>query len=157
MDCSINSFDMINKIFQKQPVRGVLRKRCPENMQQIYRTTPMREHKCDFNKFYWKFYFIEITLRHRCSPVNLLHNFRTLFPKNTSDRLLLIFHVFKDFSDSHKNVSITWSVYLLFFEIWPFKHQFHKMIKHTQTIRRQNWRRIVWECLTILWDWRLKD
>ena len=28
--------------------------------------------------------FIEITLRQRCSPVNLLHIFRTPFPKNTS-------------------------------------------------------------------------
>ena len=30
----------------------------------------------------------------------------------------------------------------------PFKRQFQKMFKHTQTI--------VWVCLTILWDWRLK-
>ena len=35
------------KIMQKQPSRGVLRKRCSENMQQIYRRTPMP--KCDFN------------------------------------------------------------------------------------------------------------
>ena len=33
---------------QKQPSRGVLRKSCSENMQQIYRRTPMS--KCDFNK-----------------------------------------------------------------------------------------------------------
>ena len=33
--------------------------------------------------------FIEITLRHGCSPVNLLHIFRTTFLKNTSGRLLL--------------------------------------------------------------------
>ena len=33
--------------------------------------------------------FIEITLRHRCSPVNLLHVFRKPFVKNTSGRLLL--------------------------------------------------------------------
>ena len=33
--------------------------------------------------------FIEITLRDGCSPVNLLHIFRTPFPKNTSGRLLL--------------------------------------------------------------------
>ena len=32
--------------------------------------------------------FIEITLRFRCSPVNLQHIFRTLFPKNTSGWLL---------------------------------------------------------------------
>ena len=33
---------------QKQPSRGILRKRCSENIQQIYRRTPMP--KCDFNK-----------------------------------------------------------------------------------------------------------
>ena len=33
--------------------------------------------------------FIKITLRHGCSPGNLLHVFRTPFPKNTSGRLLL--------------------------------------------------------------------
>ena len=33
--------------------------------------------------------FIEITLRHGCSPVNLLHIFRTLFTKSTSERKLL--------------------------------------------------------------------
>ena len=35
--------------------------------------------------------FIEITLRHGCSPVNLLHIFRTPFIKNTSGLLLLHF------------------------------------------------------------------
>ena len=33
--------------------------------------------------------FIEITLRHGRSPVNLLHIFRTPFPKNNPGRLLL--------------------------------------------------------------------
>ena len=33
--------------------------------------------------------FIEIALRHGCSPVNLLHIFRTTFPKNISGWLLL--------------------------------------------------------------------
>ena len=41
--------------FQNQPLRCVLRKRCPENMQQIYGRTPVP--KCDFNKvnlqLYW--------------------------------------------------------------------------------------------------------
>ena len=36
-----------NKV-QKWPPRVVLRKRCSENMEQIYRRTPML--KCDFNK-----------------------------------------------------------------------------------------------------------
>ena len=42
---------------QKQPPRGILEKRCSENMQQIYRRTPMP--KCDFNKvtkqLYWNY------------------------------------------------------------------------------------------------------
>ena len=33
--------------------------------------------------------FTEIILRHGCSPINLLYIFRTPFPKNTSERLLL--------------------------------------------------------------------
>ena len=36
--------------------------------------------KCDFNK---------VRLQHGCSPVNLLHIFRTPFPKNTFGWLLL--------------------------------------------------------------------
>ena len=33
--------------------------------------------------------FIEIALRHECSPVNVLHIFGTPFPKNTSGGLLV--------------------------------------------------------------------
>ena len=43
--------------------------------------------KYDFNKFGSN--FIAITLQHGFPPVNLLHNFRTPFSKNTSERLLL--------------------------------------------------------------------
>ena len=35
-------------VVQNQPPRGVPRKRCSENMQEIYRRAPML--KCDFNK-----------------------------------------------------------------------------------------------------------
>ena len=41
-------------ILQKQPSRGVLWKRCFENMQQIYSRTPIP--KCDFNKVTWQLY-----------------------------------------------------------------------------------------------------
>ena len=44
--------------------------------------------KCDFNKVAKQLY--PITLRHGCSPVNLLHIFKTLFIKNTSGWLLLL-------------------------------------------------------------------
>ena len=60
---------------QKQPPREVLKKKRSENMQQIYRRICSN--------------FIEITLWHGCSPVSLLHIFRTLFPRNTSGWLLL--------------------------------------------------------------------
>ena len=43
--------------------------------------------RCDFNKVVSN--FIEIAYRHECSPVNLLHIFRTPFPKNNSGWLLL--------------------------------------------------------------------
>ena len=43
------SFNNLCLLFnQKQPSRGVLIKRCSENMQYIYKRTPML--KCDFNK-----------------------------------------------------------------------------------------------------------
>ena len=49
---------------QKQPSWGVLRKRCSENMQQIYRRTPMSTY--NFNKVAWLCNFIKIALRHGC-------------------------------------------------------------------------------------------
>ena len=63
---------LVNK--QKQPSRGVVKEKCTENMQQLYRRTPMP--KCDFNNI--------IKLWHGRSPVSLLHIFRTLFLKNTA-------------------------------------------------------------------------
>ena len=43
--------------------------------------------KCDFNKVQSN--VIEIILRHVCSPVNLLHIFRTFFHNDTYRGLLL--------------------------------------------------------------------
>ena len=51
-----NTFSSHLLELQMQPPRGVLRKRCSERMQQIYRRTTMP--KCDFSKvavFSWKF------------------------------------------------------------------------------------------------------
>ena len=71
--------------WQEQPSKGALRKRCSENIQQIYRTTPMS--KFDFDKVALQLYWN--SLQNGCSPVNILHNFRTLLSKNTSGGLLL--------------------------------------------------------------------
>ena len=73
-----------SNIKQKQPTRDVLEKSCSENMQQIYRRTS--ELLCNI---------IEITLQYGCSLVNLLHIFKTLFPRNTSGWLLLVKATFK--------------------------------------------------------------
>ena len=78
---SCKFFKSMTKI-RGSPLRGFLRKRCSENMQQIYRRTPVP--KCNLNKV-----AKQIALRYGCYPVNLLHIFRTPFPKNTSEGLLL--------------------------------------------------------------------
>ena len=69
---------------QKQPPRGVPCERYSENMEQIYRRTPMP--KCDFNKVALQFYS-----NHTSAWVfyKFAHIFRTPFLKNTSGRLLL--------------------------------------------------------------------
>ena len=92
-----------------------LGKKCSENMQQINRRTSMP--MCDFSK-------VEVALRHGCSPVNLLHIFRTPFPKNTSERLLLkIDHLNSWLSFSFK--CLTHSDFLSV----PFSGSFHLVIK----------------------------
>ena len=64
---------------QKQPFRGVLLKRCSENMQQIYRRTPMPQW--DFNKVALSLY------RNRNSAWVFSCKFAAPFPKNTSEWL----------------------------------------------------------------------
>ena len=55
---------------------------------------------------------LESTLRHGCSPVNLLHFFRTPFLRNTSGELLLYHCV--ETGDRMSHVSAHLSVQLLF-------------------------------------------
>ena len=43
--------------------------------------------KCDFNKVAKQ---VEIALWHECAPLHFLHIFRTPFPGNTSEGLLLL-------------------------------------------------------------------
>ena len=64
---------------QKQPSIGVLRKRYSENMHQIY-CRACHAMLCNF---------FEVSLRHGCSPVNLLHIFRTPFYMSTYGGSLL--------------------------------------------------------------------
>ena len=94
---------------QKKPSRGVLRKRCSENMQPVYSRTPMPKMisiKFQSNS-------IGIALRHRCSPVNLLHIFRTPFPTNTSLFLMTV------------------SQYLGIIQIWRNLNEHHYWMSNT--------------------------
>ena len=61
------------------------KKRCPEISSKFIRELPCRS--VISIKLFCN--FIEITLRYGCSPVNLLHIFRTPFIKNTRGWLLL--------------------------------------------------------------------
>ena len=53
--CAVLAFEMEYWEEQKQLFKGVLRKMCSENMQQIYWRTPMP--KCDFNKSCFALHF----------------------------------------------------------------------------------------------------
>ena len=66
---------------QKQPSRGVLKKCSKFTGEHPCRSVISIKLLCNF---------IEITLRRGCSPVNLLHIFRTPFPENNSGGLLLM-------------------------------------------------------------------
>ena len=63
--------------------------------------------------------FIEITLPHECSPVNLLHIFRTLFLKNTSGRLLL------------KLIASVYNPLVYNSQFWSHSHHFLKLRFHS--------------------------
>ena len=68
-------------------------------MLQIYKKT--RIAKSDFSKV-----AIEITLWHGCSLVNLLHLFRTPFPKNNTEGLALLLY--------QPLVASSWLIYSFF-------------------------------------------
>ena len=75
--------------------------------------------------------FIEITLRHRCSPVNLRHIFRTPFSMNTSGWLLLymIYHQLR--------LPLSWLSFLYFLwfrETEPFKEHLEKYENYSKNI-----------------------
>ena len=78
---SLMWFWCLYRCLWKQSSRGVLKKSCSGNMQQIYWRKPML--KCVISITFLS-NFIEIAFRQGSSHVNLLYIFRTPFPKNTS-------------------------------------------------------------------------
>ena len=106
---------------QEQPSRNVPRKKCSANMQQIYRRRTCR--RTNFTELQSN--FIEITLQHRCSPVNMLHIFRTAIartPLEDAKAILSFLAIFvnkglpvktKLVNNTAKDVMINDYVYLL--------------------------------------------
>ena len=93
------------------------------------------EHQCRNNVISIKLLcnFIEITLQHGCSPVSLLHIFRTSFRKNTSGWLLL--HLFKNYCFSvlkgqiikaHENQIYFKTFKFEFFDTYYFQSTLHR-------------------------------
>ena len=105
-------FYSCKSLHQKQPSRGVHRKRCSRNMQQIYRRTPMPNHT-------------QITPWHECSPVNLLPFSGTSFPKKTSDGLLLLHQSFW-IEHQHLKISFELSFTILDFQNDKWKYEVTK-------------------------------
>ena len=70
-------------IIQKKSSRSVFKKRCSENMQQMYRRTPLS--KCNFNKVAFQLYW------NRTLAWVFSRKFAAYF-QNTSEWLLLIIH-----------------------------------------------------------------
>ena len=87
-DVKLMKWDIQMYIATEQSSRGVW-KWCSENMQEIYEHPRWSAISIELQSN-----FIEITLQHGCSPVTLLHIFRTPFHKKTSGRLLLLVHFF---------------------------------------------------------------
>ena len=79
------SISIKHKLFRSSPPDVFLGKSVLKICCKYTGKTPLPKY--DFNKVACN--FIEITLRHGCSPVNLLHIFRTPFPENISGGLLL--------------------------------------------------------------------
>ena len=92
--------------FQKQAPRGVLKKRFSENMHPCRSATSIKL-LCNF---------IDIALRYGCSPVNLLHIFRTPFLKSTSGLLnFLPPHEILYFTKRHAQLIFMWFLKFPFF------------------------------------------
>ena len=101
---NLASLGMYCKYYQKQPPRGVLKKNCSENMQQIYRKTPIP--KCDFNKFAKELYWNR-TLAWVFS-CRFAAYFQNTFSRNTSGWMLLYYfwHIRLKCYKNSKNLSL---------------------------------------------------
>ena len=87
--------------------------------------------------------FIEITRRPGCSPVNLLHIFRTLFPRNTSGGMLLS----RAFSsrEQQNNIGMMESAAFtnpLWARLWKHSETWYKVSRNgaRKICRRQLWK-----------------
>ena len=78
-----------NSIFRKQLDRRIIRKNYKSSRPEVLRKGVLKIWTKLTGTLLCN--FIEVALRHGCSPVNLLHFFGTPSPRNTSEWLLLSF------------------------------------------------------------------
>ena len=81
--------------------------------------------------------FVGLTLRHGCSPVNLLHLFRTPFLKNTSGQLLLNVVSRNINSDILKQSSSIYTLYYINFSSDKAKKSFRSSHRKFRKIHRK--------------------
>ena len=94
----------VGSFFQKQPFRSVLRKKCSENMEQIYRRTPLP--KCDFNNVAKKLYLNHTSAcAFSCKSIACFQN--TFFTEHLT---------------TIASVAVKRNLFFLFFTFWRSKY-----------------------------------
>ena len=127
----LKTYFNFSRFIQKQPSTGAFIKKCPENMQQIYRRTPMP--KGDFQKVVLQIYWNHTSAW--MFSCNLLHIFRTPLYKNTFwGKLLSLQKVCFKTSNSFYRGRISLPSILITEKINPQQryHQNYKMISRMQ-------------------------
>ena len=112
-----------NKYFFSQSM-GVLTKRCSENCSKFTGEHPGQS----VISIKLQSKFIEITLWHGCSPINLLHIFKKLQKKKNSNRgLSLIYSIDKEKRNKGINLIFRWAIGLVKYQFLPRKPLFEKL------------------------------
>ena len=82
--------------------------------------------------------FIEITFLHGCSPVNLLHIFRTLFHKNTSSGLLVFLIPMDCLSINSRIIQVFYQLIKPLFRLSYYNQDLHLPQKCSPTLSKKS-------------------
>ena len=110
---------------QRQSSSIVLRKRCSENMQQIYKRTPMP--KCGFNSR-----FIKIAFRYTCFFCKFAAYFQNIFIKWHLWRMLMLVLLIID-----------WQNYIHWWLVWSLISECYYCLWLTRIIVLNKWQKLL--------------